>query len=103
MNTTTSDNTTVSAGAGLHLYQTTRGQGKNSVILIVTAMPTAGLNVQKPPVSAAGNFSEPRLTSKFGGVRDVVCARVSAVITVEAPVFVSLCSSRNHVTEVGGP
>jgi len=70
MNTTTSDNTTVSLGAGLPLYRTTRCQGKNSIILIVTAMPTAGLIPQKPPVSAAGNFTEPGLTSKFRRARE---------------------------------
>ena len=74
MNTTTSDNATISVGAGLPLYQTTWDQDKNSIILIVTAVPTAGLIPQKPTASAAGNLSEPRLTSQFWRVREFVCA-----------------------------
>jgi len=63
-------------------------------------------NSTKFPASGAGRVSEPRLMS---GVREStrnhvrVDQCVSAVRTVEVPVFFSLRRSCNHVTETDGP
>jgi len=68
------------------------------------------INFTKSPGSDAGDFSETRLMSKVGRVREVVCARsvCSTVRAVEVlystvPVLVYLRSNWNRVTEGGGP
>jgi hypothetical protein len=74
INATVSDNTTVSVGAGLPLYQTTRGQIREQHNLDRHCRAYNRLIPQKPLVSAAGNVSEPRLTSQFASVREFMCA-----------------------------
>jgi hypothetical protein len=65
----------------------------------------SGINSIKSPASGAGNPSEPMLMSQSresARSRVLVYRCISAVRVMQVPVFVCLCSSYVHVTEVGG-
>jgi hypothetical protein len=62
-------------------------------------------NSTKSLASGEGKVNEPRPMSQVEKVRKFVCALnlcVSAIGAVEVPVFLCVCSTCNHVTEVGG-
>ena len=60
-------------------------------------------NYTNSSASGAGNFSEPRLISQFGGMREM-CAQISVFCRqmVVVSVLVCLLSSCNRGNDVGG-